>query len=507
MLAVALALGAAPAAAAKAKPHTRPPAASPAPVAPPQVAVLHLPDGWRADISFDGSLLGWAVPREGHGHRTLLLLAGPKGDDWASAADTRDARLYRWRLDAPERLEFLGAGFPAGSLEAADLDGDGQDELLLQRDGGIDLVTIPAGGSAGFRALVEDPVLAKPCCGPRMSWDAPTLDDTALRVAVVGAFRTYRRSPNGGVVVVSEQETSKRLSVGSERVSVESPAVRPVGKTSQGRVVFATEPEAMGKRRLRTLLFDPDGPQETQRVESWALFPGAERVVDSAFATLNGAPVLVVTTTSADKLSLLGEKALRLYPLAGDRTRAGDPPMYAATTGINLWQTAEPSILDLDKDGHDDLVLSYWKGLKNAIAALEVYRGTVEGFEKPRTTSFDVEGGEKGFMEFGPDLDGDGHPDLILLATHELQVFPGAAPDRAIAKPVDSRPSRRIALPDLPGTHSSAVSVGAEGFQVSRVYGGLGAPHCLDLDGDGRPEVVFAGDGASGGRVVVVVVR
>jgi hypothetical protein len=203
----------------------------------------------------------------------------------------------------------------------------------------------------------------------------------------------------------------------------------------------------------------------------------------------------------------LGEKALRLYPLGGDRTRAGDVPLFAATTGINLWQVASPAVVDLDRDGRDDLVLAYWKGLKNAIASLEIYAGTTSSFGKPRSISFDVTGGEKGFIEFGPDIDGDGRPDLVLLANRELLVFPGSAPDRALEKPVATEPSRRVALPDLPTAQRMALSAGPGGIEVQRVAGGLGTPHLLDLDGDGRPEVVFAGDGPTGGRIVVVFLR
>ena len=49
--------------------------------------------------------------------------------------------------------------------------------------------------------------------------------------------------------------------------------------------------------------------------------------------------------------------------------------------------------------------------------------------------------------------------------------------------------------------------MGLEGFSISREWGGLGAPHFVDLDGDNRPEAVLAGDGPSGGRVEVVFVR
>jgi hypothetical protein len=460
------------------------------------------------------------VPRERGAHRALWLLVGQNAaaEDKegpapctvrdAAASNERNARLFRWRPDIPERLETLGSDLPAGTLESADLDGDGADELLLFREGRIDLVTVSSRGEAKARALVSDEELGRSFGGPRLAWDELAVQDASLRVTLLGGFRSYRGDPERNVTLASELAIPVRVNAGSERVRVASPAVRPIGRTAAGRMVFATEPEPLGRRRLRTLLLDPDGPVETRVVESWALFPSPERVVDSAFAMLQGAPVLIVTTTSAEKLSLLGEKALRIYPLGGDRTRAGDAPLFAATTGMNLWQVASPAVVDLDHDGRDDLVLAYWKGLKNSIAALEVYRGGVaSAFTKPRSMSFDVEKGERGFLEFGADADGDGRPDLILLANNELVVFPGVAPEKAAEAPVATRSSRRIALPDLPSAHRMELSVGADGFQVSRLAGGLGTPHLLDLDGDGRPEALFAGDGGSGGRVVVAFLR
>jgi hypothetical protein len=513
-LVLAAALCAATPAGAKAKPKKPPPAATPTAAA--HAAVTQLADGWRTDLALPGTLLGWALPRGKDGHRTLFLLVGPKTDTAASCAvrdstpkPPKDAELFRWRFESPEKLEALGSGFPSGSLDSADVNADGEDDLLLQREGGIDLVAPSADGTWSARSLVDDAQLGATCCGPRMAWDAAAEQDTALRVALLGAFRSYGPGRDGGVGITSELETPERVRGGAERVLVGSPAVRPIGKSASSRMVFATDPEPLGRRRLRTLLLDPDGPAEAHVVESWALFPVPESVVDSAFALLHGSPVLIVTTTSADKLSLLGEKALRIFPLGGDRTRAGDAPVFSATTGINLWQRAYPAVLDLDGDGRDDLVLAYWKGLQSSIAALEVYKGgAASGFAKPRSTSFDVDDGEKAFMAFGRDVDGDGRPDLILFAKRELLVYPGSEADRAIQKPVASRASRRIPLaPDLPRPRGNSVSMGLEGFQIQREWGGLGEPHLLDLDGDGRPEAVFAGDGASGGRVSVVFVR
>src|SRR5258705_11738529 len=134
MRAAVFAIAALCAAAALAKPKPKPPPPAAAPVAAPQVAVVRLADGWRADLGFDGPLLGWALPRTHDGHRSLLLLVGPApeiaGTETTVACTVRDAalriernaRLFRWRSEAPGRLEALGSGLPAGALESADLD-------------------------------------------------------------------------------------------------------------------------------------------------------------------------------------------------------------------------------------------------------------------------------------------------------------------------------------------------------------------------------------------------
>jgi hypothetical protein len=123
--------------------------------------------------------------------------------------------------------------------------------------------------------------------------------------------------------------------------------------------------------------------------------------------------------------------------------------------------------------------------------------------------TFDVEEGQKDVLAFGDDADGDERPDLVLLAGHELLVFPGSLPGKALDAPVTTKPSRRIALPDdLPGASSRSLSFGTEGFSVSRTDGGAGAPHFVDMEGDGRPEVLFVGNRtASAGRAVIVFVR
>ena len=502
-----------------AKPKRTAPRPAPAPVAAPQVSVSRVPDGWRADLAFEGPLRGWALPRDHSGRRALYLLVGlrrePSSGETAPcdvgdpSAEGRDlARLYRWQKERPDRVELLSSALPEGSLDAADLDDDGEDELVLTRAGRIDVVTISPGGDVATRPYLQDVAIGSTCCGPRATWDVGGAEDTALRVGALASFRTYRQGRDGAAAIASDLAIPTRAKAGTERVRVFSPVVRPIGRAASGRMLFATEPESLGVHRLRTFLLDPDGPAEPRVVESWGLFPGAERLVDREFLILDGAPVLVVTTTSAEKLSLLANKGLRIYRFSGDRTRSGNDPMFVATTDINLWQQAFPAAVDLDGDGRSDLVLPYWKGLKNSIASLEVYRGAESGgFAKARSMSFDVDGGDKGFMAFGADVDGDGRPDLVLLANKELLVYPGTPPDRSAKNPVATDPSRRIPLPtDLPKAERDSVSFGLEGLEISRSDSGLGTPHLLDVDGDGRPEVLFVGNGEGGGRAIVVFV-
>ena len=254
VLAVVLcaALSAASPALAKPKPR-KGPAAAVAPTAAAHVAVARLADGWRADIALDGPLLGWALPRDRDGRRALFVLAGTKSDAASSGSapvctvrdqaekPARSARLLRWRSESPDALEPLGSGLPDGTLDSADVDGDGAEELLLQHDGTIDVVTLSSDGSSAIRTLVEEPSLGTTCCGPRMAWDEAASQDTVLRFALLGAFRSYGPGRDGGVAITSELETPERVITGSDRVTVRSPAVRPIGRTV-GRDAWCSRP-------------------------------------------------------------------------------------------------------------------------------------------------------------------------------------------------------------------------------------------------------------------------
>ena len=478
----------------------------------PGAVVEKLADATRTDLTFDGPVLGLTVLRKGESRGSILVLVGPpeKKKD-ASPCGTepaieekprREAKLFGWDPEHPETLVPLGRDLPLGTLDTADLDGDGTDEIVLYTESGIDELVVD--GEAKTTTARE---LVAGALAPLPDEDG---EDHELRAVSFGSMTTYRRGTAQALRPVSDVELPIRVERRAESVRVRTLSVHPVARGTDGRVRFAGALERIpDQRRLRLVLLDPDGPKDAVSIEAWARFPGRERALEHTVALLDGVPVLVVLTTTADKLSLFGEKKLRIFPLAPDRTRSGVAPLFADETGINLWQGTSPEILDLDKDGHEDLVLVYWKGLKDTIAALEVRRRNADGtFARAKTLTFDVTDGDRGSTFYGRDLDGDGRPDLALRAAGTLLVYPGSPPAEAIDRPVGKVPSRRIPLPSgWAAVVDETMSFGPEGLSVDRNVADPRLPRFADLDGDGRAEAIFTGGSGTAGRVAIVRFR
>jgi hypothetical protein len=515
LIVIGLAASLALSAAAKPKKSSAPkPADAPA---PPPASVMRFADGQRVDLAAEGTLLGWAALRAEGGGRVVYALIGPappedvdrtcavEGPETPRGAE--DAKLFRWSLQSPDRLEPLPGAYPHGTLEAADLDGDGHDELVLLREGEIDEIA-PASGA--LNRIVHEAAFGKALPDPRAARSRADAADPALRLIVDGSFATYRREPGGDVRATASLDLPVRITKGSGYVQVVVPEAVLIGAPDGGYPMFGTIPEQAGPQRLRTWVLQPEAPAAERARECWLQLPAAERALDTAFAMIDGTPSLIVTTMSSEKLDLFGEKRLRVFSLGSDRTRAGASPRFAATTGLNLWQVGYPAVADVNGDAKDDLVIGYWKGLKRRLAALEVYPGQGGGaFGKPRSMELNVEGGDEAYLAFGQDVDGDHRADLLVIANGELRVYPGNAPEAAAGKPVRNEPSRRVALlPGLPNAGSITVSFSMSGgLWVSRRPPGLGTPRQLDLDADGRPELIFAGDLDGRARISVVTLR
>jgi len=481
--------------------------------------------GRRWDAVLPGALVGYAVPHSGSDRRSVVLLVRPavpladeeEGEDEAIASavergnppchvedEDRDPRqLWEWRLDpsdgtAPSTLTRIRGDLSSDAvgLRARDLNGDGFDELLVIRPG--ELQVFP-GSAAGAGRI--DPVIGL----SKEQLDARTDDlrharfsfpetGKLLPIATLGRTRFFRprADPTAAWEQVAELETPLRHRRRGGRIRVDSVPLVSLGRDEADREVFASWPQTVGTQRLNSVLFTPEHA-ETPRVECWARLPAPEETNERFLRMLDGQPLLVVTSMPADKLNLFGEKRLRLYRLAADRSRVGHLPEFALETRINAWQSTRLWFTDVDRDGRADLVLGYWKGLKDDRVVLDAYLRLEEGWfsRSPKSTAFDVPEGDRSYLGFGDDLDGDGLPDLLVLGESGLQIHPG---DPAASKGknlVMKKPTQTIPLVEdgsweAPGTW---VGLGTGG-----VYSGFASgqhPNPVDLDGDGLPEILY----------------
>src|SRR5678816_762196 len=293
-----------------------------------------------------------------------------------------------------------------------------------------------------------------------------------------------------------------------------SPKVRPVGRAKDGPLLFASGPDRVGRERLRSILLDPMAPEKTRRVESWSLLPGAESVMDSAYLILDGRPALAVLTRPSDKLSLFGEKLLRLYFLdQEDRSRTGTKPALAVESHLNIWQQGTLMAVDVDHDGRQDLVVGYWKGLKTAYVVLDTYLQQEENSfrRSAATTEIEVKEGRRSMVGFGRDLDGDGAADLMLLAKDRMLVYRGSAASRDGKSVVEKTPAWSVEAPQSAGGRGDDDDIdiqlgGGNNTGEARVQiSPRNAPRPVDLDGDGRAEILFATNTAENHGIFQVI--
>jgi hypothetical protein len=495
-----------------------PEAAAPAPGA----RTVREADATRIEATLPGSIEGWAVPGGASSRRMVLLLVVPGAPPAAPAeagascgtgpvrprVDRGEGPTRLFRLDpaAASPLEEVRGDLPPDTrgLDAADVDGDGLEDLLLLRRGRIDALLAPRfDGDPTSIDETDVDFYARKSLSIRSDplWRFPTL----------GGLRTYGPT-EGGARFGLRTEVPLPLTVWrrSEGLALRTGEVELLG-TKDGTTLLATAPERVGDRRLRVSLLSPEAAPNARVIDCWLRLPAPERVIDAHFFLLDGSPHLAVTTTSAEELGLFSEKLLRIFPLRPDRTRTGAPPAFATETHMNLWQSPRFHVGDVTGDGKTDLVLAYWKGLKNGTAVLDTYARKPDGSfpASPRSQTFELPDEDRTFLEYGGDVTGDGIPDLMLLAEGKLQVFAGnrdAKDGRAL---VGTKPALSTPIAGAPtGQTRVTFSIGSQGVSGEPERGHAGAVATLDLDGDGKREVLFASEpGVESGRLVVVSFR
>lgn len=453
-------------------------AAPPAPPPPPAVGVKIAPP--LTDAVLPGHLLAVATPKGAGGHRRLLALTTPD-DPKATRPPEGPRSLYLvdpGRAGAPRRL-LEGLPAKSNALDTADLDGDGADEILLGEPGKLWTLGSPDAPSS-----------------PRLLLEASGLDLHRGRFKSVemGRLRTWRLDA-GRLVPGPEQTLPVHASREGQSLRLWSLPITDIGDLP----LQAVGPEENGKIRLRTILLGPDG----QRTDTWSQLPGREKVDSSRYVALDGRPALIVTTSDADKIGIFAKQRFRLFLLGTDRTRAGKAPSLAFETESHRWFPVDPVLLDLDKDGKQDLVVFQPEGLGGGDFVIDTFFGQGNGrFERPRRLK--LNNLEARSWRYGEDVTGDGVADLLTISKTGLRVFAGTSDPRRDL--LDRRPGQTVDLGGAQETVSISVGVGTGGADMeSSRSGSLGGPQLADLDGDGRLEVLLASPNAGGrGRVLVV---
>lgn len=500
----------------------------------PPVETVQLEQARRIDARLAGVLLDYATPRIEGGRRALLALVRegslrgtrdvdepetPRPVDPCVDGEESSAPRSLWRLHVEPQgttsgWELLRDDLPddAMALRFGDVDADGMDELLVPRPTEILLYqeTDRGPGTAGPFTVVDARDLDARSSDVRFA--RLTFEETSglLPVANVGRTRFFRparpEQANLRWSSVAEIETPVEHRLSGRRFQIHSPVAWRAGRDASGREVFATGPQVVGRQRLRTVRMIPEAG-DGAGVECWARLPEPESLRESYWRMLDGRPVLIVTTMPADRLNLFGEKRLRVFALEPDRSRLGHRPLFAVETRINQWQATEVFVLDVDGDGLDDLVLGYWKGLNKSRIVLDVYRGGADGFSPTaRSTAFDVRNGDRSYLDFGSDVDGDGRPDLLLVAGNRLQIHHGLQTTGG-RKLVSAKADASVRMHEgETADRPFDVTIGSTGLWSVSAPDPNRPPRAVDLDGDGVSEIVFSHSGEDGRPSLGVIV-
>jgi hypothetical protein len=486
----------------------------------------------RLEAVFDGTLASYALPAGPDNARALVALVAPHPAGSAPATEdeegdeerpptppcpdeesespprTRTLELVRVEHGEMNALLTVLTGIPGDctALDSVDLDGDGDDELLVGCPGRLFVIE-----DGGLVSIAENAAIEWSSLHPRWVSRPALAGIPVVTTLLPGLLQVW--SPTDGAAtwqIVNRIDLPLDGDARKTRLAVSSTVPEFFGRADDGSLMLATRPKVLGARRVRTNLIQ-FSPQVSRLTICWARLPSSEQIIESWFRMLDDRPVLIVTTKEAGKLGLFAEKLLRVFPLQPDRTRLGVAPLFATQSRINLWQEATPFLRDVNGDGRTDLVVGFWKGLKDDRVALDVYLRLDDGsFSKqPRSTAFDVKDGDRSLILFDRDLDGDGITDLLIRGADRLRLHRGLTTKNG-KKLVDLAARELTWSETFEGDVAVSVQLSGDGsFHAWSTPTEVGRPYLADLDGDGRSEILSAqrGDDEADGVLRVIWIR
>jgi hypothetical protein len=405
------------------------------PPEPVGTSVRQGPDSTVFEAILPGELVDWAPVAVGAPSLALLV-----------EMEDETRQVMRWSIEAEGELEDLGARLPeeVESLIAYRALDYGSEDVVVAAGG--TLLGLNPGGE--WDAFYESPFDVFPMRDSRGGRQVPRHE---LILRSVGLLQSLAQHATTGELQTTWQYDLP-LIVDREwgGLRLDTPPVMILAWAAAGTPRMVLGPEAHGKRRLRSVLLEPNPSGGLETLETWNMLPTAEDLEESWYVELNGELALIVTTVLAEKHGVFEKKKLRVFKLAADRTRSGSGPVLEVMTRSRNWYRTCAGVADVNGDGLDDLISAQPKGLGAGSLWVEAHLGTLEGGFDPKARGSEVEVEEGELCTLATDIDGDDRVELVVIENDALLVFPLV--NRANSKVVvDEAPRWRVVFDDIDG--------------------------------------------------------